>query len=815
MVRYHIHHIVRIVICLLLFLPIIASAQSWEWEELPPLPEELIGFTDYDFNEEGKIDVLVKSKFREELPNGWSRDTYIYELSPEAEAWVKSDIAIWGSEQARITRPWWNSNLILEISASRLQWIGGRIVVRSAFAAANGMLPYLTGATLIGDTAYLAGKREDEKIFLDIDLSLFAEELNASQENIDTLTEVYPGPPLGFPVLASRNKEVYLFGGEVGDEGNFTSSKAAYRFTHDGGWESIAPMPYPLRRDARGMAQGPNHITVFGGVGEDGAYLVQSYHVITDTWIVDASATMPPTGASMVMDGHPIVFSSALDRGDDGRLRVFRGTYVSAKNRLGWLDYTALVLYFAVLVGMGYYFSHRENSTEAFFLGNRRIPWWAVGISIFGTSLSAITYISIPATAYATNWVTLLNNMGIVMLAPFVAIWYMPRLREHPVTTAYEYLEQRFNLGTRIYGSIVFIVFQIGRMSIVLYLPAIALSAATGMDIQFCILTMGLLATLYTVMGGIEAVIWTDVIQSVVLVSGAILALVLIVFNTDGGVSGLLTQAYEADKMHMVNWSGDYTTAALWVVILGGVFANAYPAMADQTVVQRYLSTASEKEATKALWTNALLTIPIQFLFFSIGTALWLYYRQHPAQLDPLLQNDAILPLFVIQQFPAGLKGVLIAGLFAASMSSLDSSMNSLSSVLVNDYYRRFVRNVTERNALRAAKGLTLLFGMFGTVSALYVTTFDAPLLFELFLKFLGLVGGGLAGIFVLGTFTKRANGVGALAGAVVSALVMFYVRQSDIHFFIHGMIGFLTSLVVGYVVSLASGGNPAAKAVS
>jgi solute:Na+ symporter, SSS family len=386
----------------------------------------------------------------------------------------------------------------------------------------------------------------------------------------------------------------------------------------------------------------------------------------------------------------------------------------------------------------------------------------------------------------------------------------LPKLREASHVTAYEYLEKRFNLVTRIYGSIIFAIFQLGRIGIVLYLPAIALEQATGINITVCIIAMGILATLYTVLGGIEAVIWTDVIQSIVLVLGAIFALIIITTKIDGGFSNMVTIASEADKFHTFNWSWDVYTAGVWVAVIGGIFASAYPAMADQTVVQRYLSTADAKEATKALWTNAILTIPIQFLFLGIGTALWVYYTTHPGELDPELENNAILPYFVVQQFPVGLKGLLIAGLFAASMSSLDSSMNSLASVITNDYYKRFVPDVTDERALLVARIVTLLLGIVGTFSALYVATRNQDsTLFLTFLKLLGLVGGGLSGIFILGVLTKRANGIGAITGGVVSGAVMFFlVPKTDIHFFLHGAIGLITAFVVGYTVSLATGGD-------
>ncbi len=471
---------------------------------------------------------------------------------------------------------------------------------------------------------------------------------------------------------------------------------------------------------------------------------------------------------------------------------------------LTWHDYTVLAVYFVVQFAVGAYFTRREKNTETFFVGNRNVVWWAAGLSIFGTSISAITYVSIPATAYASNWSSMFFNLGTLFLAPFVAMVFLPRLRLAKLTTAYEYLEQRFNLLARFYGAAVFFTFQLGRMGIVLYLPATVLHTATGMSVYYSILTMGLITTVYTVMGGIEAVIWTDVLQSFIFVGCALLALWLVYAGVEGGPAQVFRDAADADKFHVFDVSFDITTASIWVAVIGGIFANAYPMMGDQTVVQKYLATASPRDAAKAMWTNAALTLPIQLIFFGLGTGLWAFYRQHPDQLDKSLPNDAILPQFVMQEFPAGLKGALIAGIFAASMSSLASSMNSMATVSVNDFYRRFVRDVPDRRALLTARILTGLFGIFATGSSLYVATIEPITMFDLFLKFLGLVGGGLAALYVLGTCTKRANGPGVLIGAAASAAVMYFVRTSSVHFFLHAAIGFTTCFTVGYLASLA-----------
>ena len=251
------------------------------------------------------------------------------------------------------------------------------------------------------------------------------------------------------------------------------------------------------------------------------------------------------------MPNRPAVTTAAVPWGEDWIIpsgevrpgvRTNRVLRVSPKKQtqgFGALDYTVIAVYFAALIAMGLFFARRERSTEDFFLGGRRIPWWAAGLSIYGTQLSAITFMAIPAKAYATNWVYCLGNFTILLAAPFVVLLYLPFFRRLNVTTAYEYLERRFSGGIRLLGSGSYLLFQLGRMGIVLYLPALALAAVTGVDIRLCIVAMGVLATTYAVLGGIEAVIWTDVVQVFVLLGGALVALVIISTGVDGGFGAI------------------------------------------------------------------------------------------------------------------------------------------------------------------------------------------------------------------------------------------------------------------------------------
>lgn len=807
-----------------------AAGVEFEWDLLPPLPEPISGQAVGVHN--GALVVAGGSNFEVSPWQGGTKDwkDRIYVLPDGAGAWVDAG-ALPGARAyaGAVSHPTGvyifggsNGDICYD-NGLRLTWEGGKLGVEEL----DVRLPQpcaFTSAALVNDTAYMVGGQATNGATQALD-TFWA--LDLSTENLAWRElESCPGPARILGAIAAQSGAVYVFSGaELSARPDGSTDRTyltdGYAYMPGKGWEQVADVPAPVVA-APAVGYGTAHIIVASG--DDGSNFertaelgdghpgfpatVRAYHTITGTWVEAGEAPHAFVTTQAVVWQDRVVIPGGEDRPGHRGDAVMSGAPAARKTGLGAIDYTTLTLYLLALVGMGFYFSRREVDTEAFFLGGRRVPWWAVGISIFGTSLSAITYLSIPARAYATDWVFIFTNAAPIILAPVVVGYYVPRFRQSPISTAYEFLEQRFNLPTRIYGSLCFIIFQIGRVGIVMLLPAIALSAATGISVPVCLIAMGVLATLYTALGGIEAVIWTDVLQAIVLVFGALLALVLIVFSIDGGVAELFHTANAADKFHMANWTWSHTTTALWVVVVGNVFSNTYPMTADQTVVQRYLTTRDDRSAGRAVWTNALLTIPITLLFFGLGTALWVFFKQRPELLDPNLKNDAILPLFVVAKFPIGLRGILIAGIFAAAMSSLDSSINSVASVLVNDYYRRWRRGISEQHALRVSRMLTLLFGLVGTGIALWAAQLEDVSLWDPFLKLLNYVGGGLGGIFALGVFTRRANGVGALAGAAAAVLAVIAVQRTETHFFLHGMVGFLTAFLVGYLVSLALPGK-------
>ena len=483
--------------------------------------------------------------------------------------------------------------------------------------------------------------------------------------------------------------------------------------------------------------------------------------------------------------------------------RASLGHLLAFVSGLHFFDYLILGTYLVLLIGMGIWISNRSQTTEDYFLASRNIPWWAAGLSIFGTQLSAITFMAIPAKAFSEDWVFILAQFTIPLVAPLVIVFYLPFFYRLQITTAYDFLENRFNRPVRLFGSVSFLLFQLGRMGIVIALPALALATVSGINVYGCIVTIGVLATLYTMMGGMEAVIWTDVLQVVVLIGGALLSLVIILAGIHLSPAEAYQEALEMGKLHTFNWSWDYTRATVWVVVVGNFMANLVPYTTDQTVIQRYMTTPSLDMARRAIWVNALMTIPTALLFFSLGTALFLFYDVFPERITTLPGNDAIFPWFIASELPAGLAGLVLAGLFAASMSSIDSSMNSMATSIIHDFLRPHT-DKTEAAWLRLARYLTLGLGIVATLSALLIASLEVKSLWDTFLTIVGLFGGSLAGVFMLGVFTKKANSKGVLIGALSSAVILYLVQQrTEVHFFLYAAIGILSCCVIGYATSL------------
>ncbi|MDR2706092.1 MAG: sodium/solute symporter [Planctomycetaceae bacterium] len=483
---------------------------------------------------------------------------------------------------------------------------------------------------------------------------------------------------------------------------------------------------------------------------------------------------------------------------------------IFSKTQFTLIDYGVLAFYMLSVLGLGFLFL-RANATQGdFFLGGGRLPWWAVGISIFATMLSAITFLSVPAKAFATEWRMFPYNLATILVAPLIIRYYLPYFRNMNLGTAYEYLELRFNRTIRYFASLLFAFFMISRIAIVLFLPSLALNIVTGIDVYFCIILMSLVTITYCTLGGMEAVVWNDVLQGIILFLGAIISLVVLVFASQGGIAGFFETAYNAGKFHTFDLRFDLTQPVFWVVMAGGIANNLIVYSSDQSLVQRYMCTTNSRQAVWSIWLNALLAIPVILLFFPIGTALFTYYHGNPEQFDAVLKNtDAVYPLFIVNGLPPGFSGLVIAAIFAAAMSTLSANINSVSVSISVDFLNNWFPKFSQRYPVRIPQVVGILSGLLGMVLALFLATWDVKSLWDQFNTFLGLFTGTLGGLFLMGVFSKRINSVGAMFGLILSFTAVLLVHlYTPLSFLLYGFLGMISCYIIGYIVSLFFGGS-------
>lgn len=690
-------------------------------------------------------------------------------------------------------------------------------------------LPYpianMTG-TLVGNTLFVAGGDTSFtgmpiKVFLALSL------LNPVEDQKWISLEPWPGAPRIQAVSASLHNDYFIFSGINLTHKSDSSSERiilrdAYKFipsfkgnTVTGGkWIRLSEMP-------RGVAGAPNpaptfgtdHIMFPGGLDsavstyKDPSYFpgfvtdLLGYNVESNTWLKFGTLPEKSTRVSLPAvkwNGQWIIANGNMAPGKDSP-KVFT---LSKDLQFGWVNWIVLLLYFLGVIGIGMLFSKKDGTARDFFTANGKIPSWAAGLSIFGAQISAITFMAIPAIVFATDWSLAVGSVMILTVVPIVIKFYVPFFRKLNVVSAYEYLEHRFSRNVRLLGSVSFILFQLGRMGIVLFLPSVAIASITGMNIYSCIAVTGIVCTVYTFIGGMEAVIWTDVLQVIILMGGAILCLFIAALNIKGGFGAVIHQGIQDDKFTLFHTGWNSDKLVWWVAIAGFFFLTIIPYTSDQTVVQKYLTVKDERATSKSLWINSLLTLLTVPVFFGLGTVFFIFYKNNPAKI-PAEEVGQILPYFIVRELPIGLAGLVIAGIFAASQSTLSSSLNSIATSYISDIHCRFYPQINESSKLKLAKLITVLMGIFGIVIAAAIAALHIEFIFDLFQEVLGIVAGTLAGIFILGIFTKRANSYGAFTGVIVSIVVVAIVKNSTaVSLYLYGAISVVTCVVVGYIAS-------------
>lgn len=674
-------------------------------------------------------------------------------------------------------------------SANRLRMEGGALRIDPLPA-----LPFaLEGVRCvgIGSRVYLVGYRPDApdaeqaRVFLVLDA--------ASTNPQWTALRAWPGPARRSPALAAQQGQLFMTGGMSADPADGALSDH-WRFDPNRDeWTALKPAPEPVAGN-RAVGCGLTHILLSGGAESEGS--LRGYHLLLDVWVDFPEQPLegPWLGA----------FSDDTRFTLIGQHGTVLGEAVLVPTKYGWLDNGVVLLYVVVMLAVGAFLSKREKGSQDYFRGGQRIPWWASGLSLFATGASAISLMAMPGKSFGEDWTYFTISIYTVMLLPIVLFVYVPIARRLKVATANEYLERRFNVGIRLFASVIFALNQmLARMAAIMLLPAIAISSIAGIPMEQSILIMGIVTTFYVTMGGLEAVVWTDVIQALVMILsvGACIVWALMLMNTDAATGMQILS--DQGKLQMFDMRFDLAQPVAYIMF-ANIFMVTLSMIGDQNFIQRVQCTRDETTARKAVITQMTVAVPLNFVLFSLGTILFLFYRERPELLSPALKTDGIFPLFAAQMLPPGIAGLVIASLLAATMSTLSSAVNSVANVGVEDFYRRMSKKATDHRVLVLGRTLSVALGIFGTVAALILARTPLTSVWDLAILVTGIIAAPIAGIFTLGIFTRRANSTGVLIGSVAGVAASIYARYGmSVHPLFNLVAGVAVCLIVGYIASL------------
>lgn len=443
------------------------------------------------------------------------------------------------------------------------------------------------------------------------------------------------------------------------------------------------------------------------------------------------------------------------------------------------IDLIVIAIYLIGMLAVGVWFSRRSSTSSEFTAAGGALPGWVIGLSIFGTFVSSISFLANPGTAFAANWNPFVFSLSLPIAAWFATKYFVPMYRRHGYVSAYRHLEDRFGSWARTYAGLCYMLTQMGRMATIMYLVALAVQPLTNWDVRWIIIGTGVLVTAYTLLGGIEAVIWTDAIQSLILTLGICAAIGLIAWQMPEGPGQIISVASEHDKFSLGSFGASLTAPTFWLVLVYGLFINLQNFGIDQSYVQRYITAESDAAAVRSVWFGALLYVPISALLFFVGTSLFAFYQLYPDRLPLETAADKVFPYFIVHEFPVGMTGLLIASIMAAAMSSVDSSLNSSATLIYEDWYKRFFKpEPTERQSMLVLYSSTLIFGTLGTGAALAMI--GASSVLDLWWKMAGIFSGGMLGLFLLGLLARRAGGRSALPATCVAVVVIVWLSLSN-----------------------------------
>lgn len=467
------------------------------------------------------------------------------------------------------------------------------------------------------------------------------------------------------------------------------------------------------------------------------------------------------------------------------------------------LNYSILAIYLVAMIAIGALFARRQKSTEDFFLAGRRMPWLVVAMSMYASLTSAITFMALPATAYNENVSFLVVSFISPLVAPFLIVLFYPIYERFRVTTSYEYIARRFGPSARYAVSALFILARVGWLGTVIYAPSLALSVVTGIPLWICIVGMGLLSTLYTTLGGLAADIWTDVVQFVIMVGGVAWIVVTLIQNVPDGAAGILKLAADTGRLHILDWNFSLYAMSGAVVAVTYFFQMMQDYGTDQTTVQRMMAIPTKGGITRAIVFNAAVDFVVIAALLFIGLGLFAYHTAFPERLPDGLAGDRILPYYIIHALPDGVSGLLITALFAAAMSSMDSGISCISTVIVNDFVKP-LRGGHDDDAqdLKLARGLVFGLGVFATAVAFYVSTLGH--LIKAYSSIISLFNAPILALFLLGVLAPRAGFRHWLLGAACGVAFNLWIQYGTaVHWIYYFPASLFTTLAIALAASL------------
>ena len=467
-------------------------------------------------------------------------------------------------------------------------------------------------------------------------------------------------------------------------------------------------------------------------------------------------------------------------------------------SNFGVINWIVLLVYFVAMMILGTQVGKSNSNTESYFLGSRKIPWWAIGLSVMATQCSAVSFIGMPGWGYTSGLQRLTFTFQFPLVMVILMTTFVPFFYNTKVVSIYEYLEKRFGSKSRTLMALIFLLSRGLQTAVVMYGPALALSMITGADPKIAILIMGVFAIAYTVFGGIAAVIWTDVVQMFVIWIGVILAIAIPIATAHGGIGEIMSNAASNNLLQGLDFKlGLDNPYSFWGGLLGSGFLYLTYLGTDQSQVQRVLTAKSIRE-TKLSLSLAGFIVPIQTLAF-LFSGICLFTTYGGKTFD---NSDYVMLTFITKHLPVGIAGLVTAGVFAAGMSSVDSALNSLATVSINDFYKKWKPDATDDQCLKVSRIMTLFWGVFATLFALVLGGLGSVL------DLINVIGPMfypcMLSAFTLAVFCKKGNEKGCIAAIITGLAVDLYMfLRTDIGSLWWNFFGFLIAFAVGYIVSI------------